>query len=506
MPRAGRRVAIVGGGLSGLAAAYEVTRAGGIESDIEVALFEASARLGGTVETVRRDGFVIECGPDSWVTEKPWARELAEELGLGSEIIPSSDAERRTYLLVKHKLQPLPDGMRMMIPTILDALADSPLFSPETRLGYAAEPGRAEELKRAALKDGEDEPVASFVRRHFGDEVTERIARPLLAGVFGGSIDTLSVRAVMPAFVKVEREHGSLIAGLQLRAVAQDQSVFTTLASGLGTLIDRIAAALPPHVIRLSREVTAVAQEGEGWRVEAGGADFDGHFDEIIVATPAQVTGRLLAPLHADFERLLAMETTSAIVVALAYSAQQASGMKIPRGFGYLAPPETDSDAAGEAGAKASSASHRESDSDSERASGSCSTPESNSHRLLACTFVDQKFPGRVPAGGKLLRAFFGGEAGAALMNKIDAELVEIATPQLTAALGPLPAARFSVVRRWPHSLPQYAVGHLDRMAELFARVKSFSGLHLAGNAYFGVGLPDMVRMGREAARRIQHG
>src|SRR6185437_7387623 len=195
----------------------------------EFALFEASARLGGIVETVSADGFVMECGPDSWVSEKPWARELVIELGLEGELIPSNDRQRRTYLLREGGLVPMPDGMTMMVPADLEAIEQSPLFSAEARAAYRREPERAEELKQSALKENEDESVAAFVRRHFGEEVVRTVAAPLLSGIFGGDIDTLSVRAVMPAFVRMEREYGSLIAALQSRKGKSGQAVFTTL-------------------------------------------------------------------------------------------------------------------------------------------------------------------------------------------------------------------------------------------------------------------------------------
>src|SRR5579862_1370916 len=231
-----KRVAIIGGGLSGLAAAYQLAK-----EEIHFTLFEASNRLGGIVETVRRHGFVIECGPDSWVTEKPWARELAIELGLESEIIGSNDRWRRTYLLDGKRLVAMPDGMRMMVPTQWAPILDSPLFSWQARVAYLREFRRAEELKQSSLREGEDESVADFVRRHFGDEVTQTVAGPLLAGVFGGSIDRLSVRAVMPGFVKLEHEHGSLIAGLQQKQGSSSETIFTSLKSGLETLITRMA-------------------------------------------------------------------------------------------------------------------------------------------------------------------------------------------------------------------------------------------------------------------------
>jgi len=455
-----KRIAIIGGGLSGLSAAYQLTR------DAQgFILYESAPRLGGIIETIHQDGFTIECGPDSWVTEKPWARELAEELGLANEIIPSNDHQRRTYLLKDNQLIPMPDGMRMMVPCDLDAISNSPLFTPEARLAYEREPSRAEELKASALKDNEDESVASFVRRHFGDEVTRTIAGPLLAGVFGGDIDTLSVRAVMPAFVKMEREHGSLICAVQSCAHQSTSSVFTNLRSGLSTLTDAIAANLPADSVRLSDEVTALASTSQGWQVSTGGATQ--RFDAVIVATPAPVTHRLLQSINARVHPLLPLHSTSAIIVALAFLPEQARALTIPRGFGYLVPPLPDADS-----------------------------------QLLACTFVDQKFLHRVPEGGILIRAFFGGAAAHAHLSDNDEALAALALERLSEALGPMPAPHITIVRRLPHSLPQYAVGHLQRMAQLESLVKEIPGLYLTGNAYYGVGLPDMVRIGREAARR----
>jgi len=462
-----RRVAIVGGGLSGVAAAYQLTR----EPDVEFTLFETSARLGGTVETVRRDGFIMECGPDSWVTEKPWARELAIELGLEDEIIASNDQRRRTYLLQDSRLIPMPDGMRMMVPTRWAPIMDSPLFSWQARLAYLREPRRAEELKESAFGEGEDESVASFVRRHFGDEVTNTVAGPLLAGVFGGDIETLSVRAVMPSFVKLEREHGSLIAAWQQRQEGHSVSVFTSLKSGLETLVERIAQTLPANAARLGQEVSSLTRNDGQWQIEASGSSC--LFDAVLVATPANVTRRLLGPIDNQFEELLKIDATSAIVVALGFKTEHAEHLRIPRGFGYLVPQRPSADQRVE-----------------------------DDPQLLACTFVDQKFSHRVPDGAVLLRGFFGGDTAPALLDKNDATLVSLAHRQLSRALGHLPDTDVSLVRRWPLSLPQYAVGHLDRMAKLAALVDSFPGLHLVGNAYYGVGLPDLIREGREAGRR----
>jgi protoporphyrinogen/coproporphyrinogen III oxidase len=461
-----KRIAIIGGGISGVSAAYQLAQRG-----VGFTLFEASSRLGGIVETVRRDGFVIECGPDSWVTEKLWARELAIELGLESEIITSYDFCRLTYLLEGERLVAMPEGMRMMVPTQWEPVLNSPLFSEQARQEFVSESRRADELKASALPEGKDESVASFVRRHFGEEVTRTIAGPLLAGVFGGSVEELSVRAVMPVFVKLEHEHGSLITALQQKQKDASASIFTTLATGLETLIERMAGELPANALRLNHAAQSLSHESGQWRVETTG-QIDS-FDAVILATPAHITQRLLSPLHPDFAPLLAMDATSAIVVALAFTPDQAKHLNIPPGFGYLVP------------------------------QGPASVGLNSDPQLLACTFVNQKFSHRAPEGAVLLRAFFGGETAHRLLSRTDDDLLTLARKRLSDALGPLPEPDISLVRRWPRSLPQYAVGHLDRMAKLSALTASLPGLQLVGNAYYGVGLPDLIHDGREAARCI---
>ncbi|HZU10243.1 MAG TPA: protoporphyrinogen oxidase [Pseudacidobacterium sp.] len=459
------RTAIIGGGIAGLSAAYELARTGK-----EFVLYEATQRLGGIIETVRRDGFVVECGPDSWVAEKPWARELAIEVGLAGEIIPSNDHLRQTYIVQGKSLVPMPDGMRMMVPANIEALLHSPLFSEEAKRAYLREPGRAAELKASAPAEDTDESVSSFVRRHFGDEVTDTIAAPLLAGVFGGSIDRLSARAVMPAFIKMEREHGSLMTALQKHIHESEKSaIFATLKPGLQTLIDRMAEALPATSVRLGMPVSGLSWNNGRWSVSCtAGSE---QFDAVIVAAPADVTRSLLRPLDFAFDELLAMDASSAIVIALAFPPERAKSMRIPRGFGFLVPPAKP---------------------------GQMRDPQ-----LLACTFVDQKFSHRAPDGAVLLRAFFGGEDAPQLLKRTDEEVAALACRQLSLLLGDLPEASFTVIRRWPRSLPQYAVGHMARMKQLADLAQSFAGLYLIGNAYYGVGLPDLIREGRKAARQI---
>jgi protoporphyrinogen/coproporphyrinogen III oxidase len=455
-----KRIAIVGGGIAGLTAAYELSQQARNGAGIEVVLFESSNRLGGIVETVREGGFIIECGPDAWITEKPWAKVLAEELGLADEIIPSNDATRKTYVLLDGRLQPMPDGMRMMVPTDLTALDNSKLFSPEAKQAFHAETTRADELKNTA--PDHDESVAEFVHRHFGTEVLEKIGAPLLSGVFGGDVRKLSVRAVMAPFVAMEQEQGSLIKALQSKTTTEKPAIFTTLRSGLGTLIDRMIAAIPTEWIRLGDEVSFISNGDEGWLI--GTAKEVERFDALIIAAPIDSARALLEPIDSRIAELMVMDASSAVVVGFGFA--NAAHFAIPPGFGFLVPP----------------------------GSGSL---------LLAATFMDQKFPDRVPENGRLLRAFFGGVAAERLMRCGNDETASVARLELASILGPLPEPQITVVRRWPRSLPQYSVGHLDRMAELTHRVQALEGLTLLGNGYHGVGLPDLIRDARTAVRTI---
>jgi oxygen-dependent protoporphyrinogen oxidase len=478
-----KRFAVIGGGVAGLTAAYQLELARKRGADLDWQLYEASDRLGGIVETTRRatdaGEFVLEGGPDGWVTEKPWARDLAVELGLETSLIQSNDATRKTYILIDNKLVPMPDGMRMMVPENLAALSESPLFSGEARAAYAAELERAEELKTAAPV--EDESVASFVRRHFGEEVLAKIAAPLLSGVFGGDIERLSVQAVMPAFVVMEREHGSLIAALQAKAKARatrhQQAIFTSLRAGLGSLTDALIATLPEDRIHLNRPALSIKAEGKAWCLRASVPSSKGpagknkrHFHHIFLATPVDVTRQLLKPRDAQISALLPQEASSAVLATFCWSADAASSFAIPAGFGFLVP-----------------------------------QPSHQPNQLLAATFVDQKFPQRAPTGCRIVRVFFGGASADALASQSDEMIASAGLQHLEAILGPLPtpAAALTKVSRWPSSLPQYHVGHLERMRELDQRIASLGGITLLGNGYRGVGLPDIIRDARSAVRSV---
>jgi protoporphyrinogen/coproporphyrinogen III oxidase len=496
-----KRIAIIGGGIAGLTAAYEIAQQARAGAPVEAVLFESSNRLGGLIETVREGGFTVECGPDGWVSAKPWVRELALELGLTDELISSNDASRKTWILLSTAENPaghlvaMPDGFHMMVPTNLDALDNSPLLTEAAIAAYHAEPARACELLSAAPTH--DESVAHFTLRHFGPEVLDRIAAPLLSGVFGGDVRRLSVRAVMPAFVEMERAHGSLITALQRRTDTTERStsLFTTLRSGLGTLVDRLIAAIPPNWFRLNTVVSALqpsrselhSGDAPAWTVlSRNGRHFASEtFDAVLLATPLSTARQLIAPLDSTAADLLPTESSSAVLVAFCYA--EATRVPLPPGFGFLVPPNF---------------------SHPERAL------DPSASLLLACTFADQKFAHRVPPNGRLIRAFFGGAAADRLSRCNNDEIAAIARLELARALNhsapisapvpaPAPPPILTVVRRWPASLPQYEVGHLDRVAEIESRLRALPGLTLLGNSLHGVGLPDLIRDARIAARSV---
>jgi len=493
-----RRIAIIGGGISGLTAAYEFARVAREGIPIEAVLYEASPRFGGIIETVREGGFTVECGPDGWVSAKPWARELVLELGLADEIVPSNDASRKTWLYLDQRLVAMPDGLNMMVPSSPEALAaldGSPLFTSAAIAAYRAEPGRAAELRATAPTH--DESIADFTLRHFGPEILDRVAAPLLSGVFGGDVRTLSARAVMPGFVQMEREHGSLIAALSLQYRKNGHPatpIFTTLRGGLGTLIDRLVSAIPATWLRLNTSVTQLEPPGPGqprWNVRTSGpvkrVASEG-FDAVFLATPLDAARQLLGGLDLQAAQLLPVESSSAVLVAFCFA--DAARVPIPPGFGFLVPPKLDGAAE----------------------SATDTTPS----LLLACTFADQKFPHRVPPNGRLIRAYFGGTAADRLARCNNDEIAAITRAELARILhseasisgpvpAPLPIPVLTLVRRWPNSLPQYAVGHLERVAELESRLCALPGLTLLGNSLHGVGIPDLIRDARKAARTTAH-
>jgi protoporphyrinogen/coproporphyrinogen III oxidase len=454
-----KRVAVIGGGIAGLSAAWYLEKARHSGAALEWTLFEKSARLGGVIQTERRDGYVLEAGPDSFLTIKPDASQLCREIGIADQLITSNDFQRKTYILVKGKLVPVPDGLEFMVPTRVAPMATTSLFSFATKLRMAREKFLHTEAAR------EDESVASFVRRHFGQEMVDRVADPLLSGVYGGSAEHLSVRAVLPRFVEMEREHGSLVrATLQARKArtqsnSASQPLFTSLKNGMQQMVETLVAQLPADSLRLQRSVS-LARRGDSWQVRSAGIDET--YDAVLLAVPAPAASCLLKPVQSDLSSMLGkIPYTSSAAVLLAY--KQAD---LPPGFGFLVP-----------------------------------RPENR--KILACTFVHKKFSYRVPEGSALLRCFFSSSRMSDLMERTDEDLEDIAQKELAGILGLNAKLEFVRTFRWGVAMAQYEVGHLERVVQMENMLARLPGLHVIGNSFHGIGIPDCIKSGRIAVEKI---
>jgi oxygen-dependent protoporphyrinogen oxidase len=465
------RTAIIGGGIAGLAAAYELEKARAAGAAVEYTLFESRDRLGGSLATEIVNGAVLERGPDSFLTEKAAGIELCRELGLAGELVSSNDAERKTYILVKNRLVPMPDGLMFLVPTKLIPTAMTRLFSLKTKLRMGME------LLHPPRPSGEeDEAVADLVERHFGAEAVDRLADPLLSGIYGGDATQLSARTVLPRLVEMESEFGSLTRGMLAGHAKMNgasngngngrpapRSIFTTLRNGLQQLVDALQARLNPDWVRVATPVSALQKVANGWTVEAGGVKES--YDSVIVSSPAWAAGVLLSQVDETLgQDLGAIPYSSSITVNLLYD--EAALGKLPDGFGFL-------------------------------------VPASEGRAMLACTFVHRKFLGRTPQGKAVLRAFLGGMKNEALLAEPDEVLVATVRRELKEILGIEAEPEHTQVSRWRRAMAQYAVGHQVRAKRVAEHVAALPGLKLAGNAYDGIGIPDCIRLGRLAAKEL---
>jgi len=413
----------------------------------------------------RVEGCLVEAGPDSFLTEKPWALSLCKDLGIADQLIGSNDAQRKTYILVNDRLVVMPDGLMFMVPTQLLPTALSPLFSWSTKLRMARE------LLHPPRPMQTDETVAQLVERHFGAEVVDRLADPLLSGVYGGDAGKLSARAVLPRFVEMEEKYGSLSRAMlaahkKMMATRKEppRPLFTSLQDGMQQMVDAIAARLDPESIRLRTHVLRVYPEDSSWRVsvEMNGEE---RFDAVLIATPANVAGTLLDGVDRGLARnLIDITYSSSVTVTLGYYRDQLA--TLPPGFGFL-------------------------------------VPRSEGTRMLACTFVHNKFPHRAPEDKGILRCFLGGARDEAVLGLTDDEILETVHRELKDILKLDARPIFARVYRWRGAMAQYEPGHIARVQRIEQRVAEIPGLALAGNAYHGIGVPDCIRSGMEAANSL---
>jgi oxygen-dependent protoporphyrinogen oxidase len=463
------RIAIIGGGISGLAAAFDLEQRRQAAHDVEYTLYESSSRLGGVLRTEHVHGCVVEAGPDSFVTEKPWAADLCRSVGLGDELIGSNDADRNTYILTRGRLVEMPDGLMFMVPTKILPTGLSPLFSWKTKLRMA------QELFHPPRAVNHDESVADFVERHYGREMVDRLADPLLSGIYGGESSSLSVRAVLQRFAEMERTHGSL--GRAMLAARKKMSsgprkpappLFTSLRNGMQSLAEAIVSRLNPASLLTSTAVKAIEPASGGWTVSVGPQEE--HFDAVIVALPGPAAAELLRNVSRDLSSELgAIQYGSSITVGLEYDLEVRRAL--PPGFGFL-------------------------------------VPRSEGKRLLAATFVHNKFPHRAPEDRALLRCFFAGNNAESVWDLTDERIVGIVRDELQQILGPQICGLraeplLARVYKWKGAMAQYGVGHLERLERIETLRTAMPGLGLAGNAYRGIGVPDCVRSGRDAVKQL---
>ena len=459
------RIAVIGGGIAGLAAAHRLVELSRERQQrIDLLLFEAAPRLGGTISTEHSDGFLIESGPDSFLSEKPAALRLCDRLGATNRLVGTREEFRRTYVVHNQRLHPLPDGFLLLAPTRFWPLVTTSLFSWPGKLRMALD------LVLPRGPQQTDESLAAFVTRRLGREALERVAQPLVGGIYTADPARLSLAATMPRFLEMERKHRSVISAMwqQRRRGGQSSaptsgarwSLFVSFDDGMQSLVDLVARQLPEGVIRLSAPVRTLERlPTNRWRV-----DGEIECDALVLATPAYISADLLAAAsRALSDELHAISYASSATITLAYRRED-----IPHpldGFGFVVP-------------------------DIEKSS------------MVACTFSSLKYPGRAPAEFVLLRTFVGGILQPRIAVEDAASMLAAIRSELRALLGIHAEPVLTRLHRHPEAMPQYDVGHLDRVARIESHLCQLGGLSVAGSAYRGVGIPDCISSGELAAER----
>ncbi len=468
-----KRIIIIGGGITGLSVAHRLHELSSQQNhEFHITLIDARDRLGGVIHTIKRDGFLIDSGPDNFITAKPWALALTRRLGLESELITTNEEHRSALVVRRGKLMRIPEGFLLMAPTKFLPMITTPLFSWPGKLRMAME------VFLPARTVNEDESLASFVTRRFGREALDRVVQPLMSGIYTARPERLSLRATMPRFLDLENKYGSVTKGMWSEGKRRKTTgsgarygMFVTFRDGLQTLIHALRDRLNHVRFLLNERVVRVAKKanlGEipCWTVDLeSGASMEA--EGVIVTGPSRHAARLLTEVDGELaEKLSAVQYASSAVVHLAYRRDQ------------VAHPL---DAFG------------------------CVVPILERYNIIAASFSSVKYEGRAPKGFVLLRAFMGGALQPEMLNLDDEGLIVAARRDLDALLGITSSPLFAMVHRWPDSMAQYDVGHLKRVDDMRSRLSKHKGLQLAGNGFEGVGIPDCVRAGEQAAEELVH-
>lgn len=469
------KIVIIGGGISGLAAAHRLLEhAAKSDKPFDILLLEASPRLGGTIRTIRREGFMLEAGPDSFISEKPEALELSKRIGLEKHLIETNETNRRSFIVRDSKLRPVPEGFQLLAPTRFWPFVTTDIFS------WMGKARMALDLllpRRAGANGSNDESLAQFVRRRLGREALERMAQPMVGGIYTADPERLSLRATMPRFLEMERANRSLLFGMWKRrrkVSAQERagtsgarySLFLSFDGGMEMLSERLTELLPEKSVRLNTKAETLAFDSSNreWKIRL-------HTGEIIDATavclalPSYAAAYILKGIDAQLATELdAIPYASTATINLAYKRDS-----IPHaldGFGFV-------------------------------------VPFIERRATLACTFSSVKFSERAPEGCVLLRAFVGGALQPEMFALEEDRMIEEVRVDLRDLLGIEEAPLFTLVQKWPRSMAQYHLGHLERVERIRQRLESFPTLQVAGNAYEGAGIPDCIRSGEAAADEI---
>jgi len=465
-----KRIAVIGGGISGLATAHRLLALSHQQQqELGVVLFEAGPRLGGTLQTLSRDGFLLERGPDSFISEKPEALHLAQELGIESQLIQTNKQFRRSFIVRKGRLRPVPEGFQLLAPTRFWPFITSDIFNLAGKLRMSADLF----LPRKQLNGSNDESLASFVRRRLGQQALDRMAQPMVGGIYTADPEVLSLRATLPRFLEMEQQHRSVILGMwrKGRFVSSQKgvsgarySLFLSFDRGMKVLVDALEKRVGQIDVRLSTRVISLERTAKAWSLQTdGGTSVE--VDAVCLALPSYVTAKLIAAVSPALAASLSrIEFASTATVNVGY--RRADINHALDGFGFV-------------------------------------VPVIEKRYVIACTFASVKFEGRAPDDHVLLRAFVGGALQPGTLELDDDEICRRVQIDLGELLGITAKPLFIEISRWMKSMPQYHVGHLDLIKEIDNELGHLPGLALAGNSYRGAGIPDCIRSGEQAALQL---
>ncbi len=451
-------VAVIGGGISGLAAAHALNKAGR-----SFVVLEAGERWGGVIRSQAVDGFLLEGGPDSMLAQKPEAVALCRELGLGARLVPTNPDQRKVFVLHRGRLHALPEGMLLAVPTRIVPFLRSGLFSWPGKLRMGLD------LVIPARRDTQDESIASFLRRRFGEEAVRRLGEPLLAGIHAGDPERLSIGCTFPRFAELERRHGSLVRGMWRAPKppapppgSAPPSAFYSLVGGLSELVEALVARLPSDALRLGTRVAALERDGaRGFALRVTGGQVT-RARAVIAAVPAHAAAPLLAQLAPRAAAALAgIRFAHTATVLLGY--RRADVTHALDGYGLV-------------------------------------VPATEGLRSSAFSFFSTKFPGRAPEGHVLVRGFVGGMRDPTALELDDAGLIALVTREMAPVVGLRGAPVLARVFRWPSGTPQMEVGHMQLLTEIERDVATVPGLLLTGSGLRGTGLPDCIADGAKCA------